>query len=150
MKTSHHSAFRILQPAFFLLCAATLSADPTVSKFAVNDQPVISGEGTATISRKAAGGAYAVLATDAALPWTDATGGLLEGTSYVYRVEVDGAATELPYLHAVRLERAWRDLSKLRPSVRPVGTPTASSHKDVGLIFNGNTAGIRYQKRYNI
>ncbi|MBQ6924778.1 MAG: hypothetical protein IJQ73_09060 [Kiritimatiellae bacterium] len=140
MKTSHHSAFRILQPAFFLLCAATLSADPTVSKFAVNDQPVISGEGTATISRKAAGGTYAVLASDAALPWTDATGGLLEGTSYVYRVEVDGAATELPYLHAVRLERAWRDLSKLRPSVRPVGTPTASSYKDVGLIFNGDTA----------
>ncbi len=133
---------RLIVATVLVLATTSLWADVSVSKWAANDQPVVSGEGTATISRKVAdGGSYAVLASGATLPWTDATGGLCEGSNYVYKVEVSGEpAVELPYLHIVRLERRWSDLTKLRPSVRPVGTPTGSGHKDVGLLFNGDTS----------
>ena len=77
---------RLIVATVLVLATASLWADVSVSKWAANDQPVVSGEGTATISRKVAdGGSYAVLASGATLPWTDATGGLCEGSNYVYK-----------------------------------------------------------------
>lgn len=117
-----------------------LMADVSVSPFAENDQPVISGEGTATISRKAVDGTYAVIASGVTLPWTDTTTGLFPGKDYVYKVEVDGsAAVELSYSHIVRLERSWADTTKVRPSVRMIGSPAGTGKQDIGIIFNGVT-----------
>ena len=79
------------------------AADPSVSRWAPNDQPVISGDGTADIARKAAGGTYATLATGVALPWTDTTGGLIEGSN-------DGVginATELVVVPGAWANRVW-------------------------------------------
>jgi hypothetical protein len=131
----------------FLACACTLlatfpvfAADPSVSRWAPNDQPVISGDGTADIARKAAGGTYATLATGVALPWTDTTGGLIEGSNYIYRVTISGTDAELAYRHVVRLERTWNDLTKVRPSVRMIGWHGGTGNGCVANIFDGTTS----------
>ena len=123
-----------------LAACSVFAADPSVSKWAPNDQPVISGDGTATIARKPAAGTYATLATDVALPWTDTTGGLIEGSNYLYRVTIGGTDTELAYRHAVRLERTWNDLTKIRPSVRMIGWQGGTGQGCIAIAFDGSTS----------
>ena len=131
---------------FAFWCVALISvivlpavvADFSVSPFAVNDQPVISGEGTVTISRKVSNGIYALLASNVDLPWTDTTGGLFPGKDYIYRIDVEGGdSAELQYTHIVRLERSWQDVTKVRPSVRMIGAASGTGYKDIRVLFNG-------------
>lgn len=133
---------------FAFWCVALISvivshavvADFSVSPFAVNDQPVISGEGTVTISRKVSNGDYTILASNVELPWTDTTGGLFPGKDYIYRIDVEGGdSTELAYTHIVRLERSWQDVTKVRPSVRMIGGASGGGYRAIRVLFNGVT-----------